>query len=332
MKPTASWLDRSPERAGIGARSPSRSRRSAKRWIPGAPVLLGLLVAPALLGCAASPPIKSQAPVGCGDAPSRPPHDEAAAPRSPSPAAWRKAREDLRDLRRSLLGLKPHTRKLALKLREPLSGRTMEARGAVAIAPPEALRMILLGPGGTTALDLWIRGDRFRFAVPALDLLRRGDASTPRDQMRGLPVDFLRWWLLRPADGTLLWHERLERADHFVLRDGSAIVDLCASDDGSIKARRTTWLSARRGGDPGEPGNPSQPSEPGDPRRRIDEETVVATRAGCGPVRYTQASTGLDISITCEGEELSSAPSPRAFIDPDEPTPDAGDSDQGGGG
>src|SRR4029079_240686 len=105
---------------------------------------------------------------------------------------------------------------------------------------------ILLGPGGTTALDLWAKDDQFRFAVPAIDLLRRGDASTPREQMRGLPVDFLKWWLLRPAEGSLLWHERKGPAERFVLRDGPAIVDLCALDDGAVIARRMTW-----GGGPG---------------------------------------------------------------------------------
>ena len=81
----------------------------------------------------------------------------------------------LSNLRRSLRGVGPHTLRLAVKLREPFTGRTMEARGAVALSPPSALRMILLGPGGTTALDLWARDDEFRFAVPAIDLLRRGD-------------------------------------------------------------------------------------------------------------------------------------------------------------
>jgi hypothetical protein len=223
----------------------------------------------------------------------------------PSRGEWSRARRRLAEVRAALGRRTPHTRRLALKLREPFTGRLMEARGAVAIAPPSAsLRMILLGPGGTTALDLWVKGDRFRFSVPALDLLRRGDAGTPREQTRGLPVDFLKWWLLRPAEGTLLWHERTERADHFVLRDSSAVINLCVADSGALLARRTTWVDS--GGDPRD-------------RRVADQETVIAAKPGCAPVRYVQALTGLEIAVTCEGEETDREPSPRAFEDPDNP-------------
>jgi hypothetical protein len=44
---------------------------------------------------------------------------------------------------------------------------------------------------------------------------------------------------------------------------------------------------------------------------------VIAERVGCGTVRYAQASTGLLVTVTCEGEERDRAPDPRAFIDPD---------------
>jgi hypothetical protein len=184
-------------------------------------------------------------------------------------------------------------------------------RGAIAISPvgdgdaaerqayPHgALRMILLGPGGTTALDLWVRDDQFRFAIPALDLRKRGDASTPRSAMRGLPVDFLRWWLLRPAAGALLWYSRAGGTDAFVLRDGDAIVELRVTDHGTVGARRSTWATG---------------SEP----RMLDEEVVIAEAIDCGTVRYAQASTGLLITVACEGEERDRAPNPRAFVDPD---------------
>lgn len=225
----------------------------------------------------------------------------------PTRDEWSRARRKLSEVREKLGRSTPHTRRLSLKLREPFTGRLMEARGAVALAPPSALRMILLGPGGTTALDLWVKGDRYRFAIPAIDLLRRGDTKSPasRAQNRGLPVDFLKWWLLRPAAGTLLWHERTERADHFVLRDGSAIINLCVADGGALLARRTTW----------EPGASED-------RRIADEETVIAASPGCGPVRYTQARTGLEIAVTCEGEETEREPNPRAFEDPDAPDGD----------
>jgi hypothetical protein len=302
------------------------------------------MVAPMLVGCGGTAAVAPTTPLGCatlqGDdddaasraaARARDPHDV------PSLEEWREARAKLANVRRALAGTKPHTRRLALKLREPFTGRVMEARGAVALAPPSALRMILLGPGGTTALDLWVKGDRFRFAVPALDLLRRGDASTPRDKMRGLPVDFLAWWLLRPAEGTLLWYERDARADLFVIRDGRAVVNLCVADSGAITARRTTWAGpAGTSGAKGASGTPSvlsasSASSASSAGKIVDEETVIAARAGCGPVRYTQASTGLDIAVTCEGDETEREPSPRAFVDPDEPSAEGDESAQGGG-
>ncbi|MDI1447217.1 hypothetical protein [Polyangium sp. 6x1] len=231
----------------------------------------------------------------------------AIAPRAaeaPTLASWREARRKLAALSKAAEGEGARTLRLALALREPLTGRTLEARGAVAIAPPDALRMILVGPGGTTALDLWVRGERFRFAVPAIDLLKRGDASTPREGKRGLPVDFLRWWLLRPASGRLLWHEVEPSGDRFTLRDGAAVIELHAASSGALSARRTTWSSE------------------GPRAKKLDEESVEADRIGCGTVRYHQASTGLTVTVTCEGEETGRAPNPRAFADPDAPAED----------
>lgn len=217
---------------------------------------------------------------------------------APTIEGWREGLAKLGEIRAAAAS--PRTQRIALRLREPVTGRTLEARGAVAIAPPDALRMILLGPGGTTAVDLWIARDRYRFAVPAIDLLKRGDASTPRSARRGLPVDFLRWWLLRPAHGSLLWTARDGDARRLVLRDGDAIVDLLVSAGGRIQARRASW----------------SPDGEASPRRLVDEETAVADRAGCAPVRYHQSSTGLDVTVTCEGEDVS-PPNPRAFVDPD---------------
>ncbi|WP_104984067.1 hypothetical protein [Sorangium cellulosum] len=245
----------------------------------------------------------------------RSPVDASAAPGGAG--AWRDGRRRLAALRHEVEGAGPRTLRVRLALLEPYTRRLLEARGAIAIAPPAtrghartagaaslapegALRMILLGPGGTTALDLWARGDRFRFAVPALDLLKRGDASTPRASLRGLPVDFLRWWMLRPAAGTLLWYERSRGTDTFVLRDGDAVIDLRINDRGLLGARRTTWSTAD-----------------GARRRLLDEEVVIAEGLGCGNVRYAQASTGLLVTVICEAEERDRAPDPRAFVDPD---------------
>jgi hypothetical protein len=218
----------------------------------------------------------------------------------PTLASWQEGRAALEALRRATAGAR--TERLAITIREPRTGRVFTARGAAAILPPRALRMILLGPGGTTALDLWIDGDRWRFAIPAIDLAKRGDLRAPPETRRGLPVDFLAWWLLRPASGRLLWHAREDGGDRFVLRDGAAVVDLRAGDDRRVEARRTTWSMAEDG------------------PRRVDEETISAPRVGCtpgaGPVRYHQASTGLDVAVTCEGRTEGDPPA-RALADPE---------------
>lgn len=220
----------------------------------------------------------------------------------PTLQSWRHAQQMLAEMGERTS--RPRTMRIALALREPITGRTLESRGALAVSPPESLRMILLGPGGTTSLDLWLHADAFRFAVPAIDLLRRGDAQTSRADKRGLPVDFLRWWLLRPTSGTLLWHVDQDTESRFVLRDGQAIVDLHVARSGHITARRTTWESRS-----------DKPNE----RRRIDEETVEAEGWGCGVVKYQQASTNLRVTVTCESEDAERAPNPRAFVDPDAP-------------
>lgn len=286
--------------------------RRVRRPVSAVCLLLSLACAPA---CAANV-ARRGGPLDAEFARMLPPPSPGTSAARPDRSAWREGRERLADLRREVEGAGPRTLRVRLALREPRTGQVLEARGAIAIAPPAidgsppaagsavldpegALRMILLGPGGTTALDLWARGDRFRFAVPALDLLKRGDAATPRASLRGLPVDFLRWWMLHPAAGTLLWYERAASTAAFVLRDGDAVIDLRINERGLIGARRTTW------------------SAEGARRRRLDEEIVIAEGMGCGHVRYAQASTGLLVTVICEAEERDRAPDPRAFVDPD---------------
>lgn len=281
-----------------------------------------------LLGCSAGIPESVNAPTipaDCADMASFQSHT------SPKPAAnslkelpsayaassFQKAQGILSQFRAQLSRAQPHTKKLALSLREPISGRLLEARGAVALAPPNALRMILLGPGGTTALDLWLNNQskKFRFSLPALDLLVRGKLGG--SSTRGFPVDFLRFWLLRPAEGEFLWYERRGKAERFALRDPEqkdAIVEICIlpAPDGDpgktpMVLRRSSWA----------------PHRPGRPNHRLDEEIVVADGLGCSKAYYTQAKTGLQIQIRCEGEEIR-PPNPKAFEDPDALSPPQG--------
>ena len=222
------------------------------------------------------------------------------APRGPASACpgasactlegWTAARARLEALRGRAGGAR--TERIALTVREPTTGKTIEARGAVAVRPPDDLRMILVGPGGTTALDVWVHEDRYRLAVPALDLVRKGSLRDPPETRRGLPIDFLRGWLLRPASGELLWHARAGSADRFTLRDEGAVVEVTARDDGRVEAHR----------------------------RGAFEETLEAEKIGCGAARYRQRTRlGLEVGIRCEGLEPG-PPLDRAFVDPEAAT------------
>lgn len=112
---------------------------------------------------------------------------------------------------------------LSISVRDDVSGRGFEGRGVVAVVPRSSLRMILLGPGGSTAMDVWIREGRFRVAIPALDRIVRGDRSTPRSTMRGLPVDLLERWLVDPFGGALVAARRAR-----VGEDGRVVDDPAA--------------------------------------------------------------------------------------------------------
>jgi hypothetical protein len=191
----------------------------------------------------------------------------------------------------------PRTLRVSIRVSSPSVKRALAARGAVAISPPDSLRMILLGPAGTTALDLWIGGDRFRVAVPAIGLKQRGKLTDPAMGRRGVPVTLLRYWLLRPARGRLLWLERSQQRWRYVLRDGDALNDLVVWNDGHLGARLSAWSSRK-----------TAPT--------TDEESLSAAGVGCASAQYSERSTGLSVSVFCEGESLG-LPSPRALADPD---------------
>ncbi len=220
--------------------------------------------------------------------------------------AWRAAHAEVAELRESLRPRAAYTMNVALTLDQPHLAKRIRARGAVAVRPPDALRMILLGPGGTTALDLWICGDEFRFEVAAIDLLRRGDAATPSAELRGLPVDFLRWWFLRPLAGRLLaFVDEPQAGRRYLLGGGDQVVELRGARPGAgLVGQPLTVL-----------------------RRSIhDEETLLIDGALCGTVQYRQRSTGIDLEVQCEKLNVAPPP-PRAFVDPDDPARGCGGSE-----
>jgi hypothetical protein len=207
-------------------------------------------------------------------------------------SAWRDRRDELAALRARLAPPEQaYSMNVTLELWVERLGMRMRGRGTVAVHPPESVRMIMLGPGGTTAMDLWICKDRFRLAVPAADLVRRGDERTPPEELRGLPVAFLRWFFLEPLGGDLLaaWHD--ESAERFLLRHDRSVIHVAGAGDGTLAARRLS---------------------PG------DEERIELDGKRCGHVHYNQRSTSIDLDVDCE-QINEKVPPVRAFADPDHP-------------
>src|SRR5262249_34669470 len=81
-------------------------------------------------------------------------------------AEWTLSRERLLRMR-SELPQRPYAARVQIGVVDPRSGKVFQARGAVAVSPDHAARLILVGPAGATALDLWVTRDRFRFSIPS---------------------------------------------------------------------------------------------------------------------------------------------------------------------
>jgi hypothetical protein len=158
------------------------------------------------------------------------------------------------------------------------------ARGAVAVGPPERLRMILVGPGGGTAVDLWSGPDRERVRAPTLD--HAPDAVRAR-ALAVLPVPLLRWWLLAPLTGELAWAERRPGRLAILLTEPGRTTTVELHDDGRVTLVRRTFDDA------------SWP-----PRR---EERVEATGPGCASLRLASSATSTSLAITCESSRLGAS-------------------------
>ncbi len=210
-------------------------------------------------------------------------------PPSTTQAEWDRARADLARLRAELPP-EPYTQPIHVTLREPYTGRQFDARGAVGVDPGHAMRMILIGPGGGTALDVWVTRDAWRMSVPAISFQRRGG----RDAPPSTPVGFFRTWFLDPLGGRLL---SLGRGGSFIVRD---------------EAGGTSELALQT--DPREPGVFA-----GTARRRAGETTERfewATRSSGGTARYRHLDSGLRVDVEL-GPPQTEAPDPAAFADPD---------------
>ena len=208
---------------------------------------------------------------------------ESSAPLSPD--AFLRASDKLAALDAALT--KERTATIRLEIRAPYLPGDVSSRGAVAIRPPDDLRMMLLGPGGSTAMDVWLQGDRFRMEIPAIERVVRGDVSTPAADRRGLPIDFFRWWLLRPFAGKLHAARDTPRGLEVLIHQDDAWIELLFLADGSIEASR---------------------------RSRVDKERLTASKVGCGRTAYTQESTKLEAVVECERERDGATA--KAFEEP----------------
>ncbi len=189
------------------------------------------------------------------------------------------------------------TQTVQLSMSAPYLPSEVSSRGAVALRPPGELRMILLGPGGATALDVWISGQRYRLEIPALERVVSGGTDAELQQERGLPIGFLRWWLLHPFSAQLQAARPRDGGLELLLRDeDGAWIEVLLQPGGEISATRSSLR--RQGGEV----------------VRLDEETVHASKAGCGEVRYSQRSTRLTSIVRCESERATV--NAKAFEEP----------------
>src|SRR5262249_30990114 len=163
--------------------------------------------------------------------------------------------------------------------------------------PHAAARMVLLGPSGMTALDMWITRDRFRFVVPAADFKRIGGVD--ERSARGLPVGFFRWWFLAPLEGRLLTARMHSAAPTLVLRDGGGTITMQET-----RERGREHLVAQR-------------REAG-ALEAIEWIGRTFTPHPGDRAKYVQDTTGLQVEILVEAISPEE-PDPAAFLDPDDP-------------
>jgi hypothetical protein len=216
---------------------------------------------------------------------------------------WRAARARLASLRMTEPD-RPYGVVVKVALEEPGTGRTFAARGALAVDPHHAMRMILLGPGGATALDAWVTPAAYRFEVPAIGLLRRGGARADP----GLPVEFFRWWFLAPFDGRLLASfggralaEQgivLCEGRVFLLRSGGSTVTLC--DTTSTLTGPLEMTASRRGEGALD---------------RLSFRGRADPRSGDRAL-YEEVRSGVRVEVDVESSDTD-PPDPLAFRDPD---------------
>jgi hypothetical protein len=181
-------------------------------------------------------------------------------------------------------------------MHEPRSGRVIDGRGGIAVAPGRAVRMILVAGAGATVLDAWVTPERWRVAVPVMGVVRRGGRDEPHD----LPIGFLRWWFFTPLEGTLFAATFTHPGAFWLLRSGDAVVELRAGPcDRGAELAATRRLHGRA--------------------ERVDECRARPTPSPGDRVHYEDSASGLAVDLVVE--TLAAAPpEEEAFRDPEEAT------------
>jgi len=204
--------------------------------------------------------------------------------RVPTQAQWNDGLARLEHLRASF-PKQPYTQPISVEFFEPRSRQRFSGRGAVGVDPGHAMRMILVGPAGEPALDVWVTRDAWRMQVPAIKLLRRGGTESPPS----LPIGFFRSWFVDPLAGRLL---SLGLGDELVVRDPSGGTLHITHEDS------TTHVTRRHG--------------------TQTESFAYAARDAGGRATYRDETTRLEVAVSLDALQAN-APDPEAFVDPDRP-------------
>jgi hypothetical protein len=215
-----------------------------------------------------------------------------AARSTPDPSEWNALHKKLEGLRLARPS-QPWAAGVRVTMDEPAAGRSLEARGAIAVAPGKAVRMILVGGAGLTMMDAWVAPERWRIAIPPRSMVRRGGSEEPND----LPIGFLRWWFITPLRGTLFAGGETAAGTEWLLRDGDAVNDLLA---GRCDVGRLLRVQRRVRGR----------------AELVDECTMLAVPRAGDWVKYADEATGLRVDLVVESVS-GEAPRPEAFSDPD---------------
>lgn len=206
-------------------------------------------------------------------------------------AEWTMSRARLARLR-SVLPRRPYAQRIRVGVVDPRTGKLYEARGAVAVSPDRAARLVLLGPGGTTAFDLWVTRDRYRFSIPPMKLEKKGGVDL--SDARGLPVGFLRWWFLSPLEGRLLLARSGRTEASFLFRDGPATVTVRTDGEHFVGIRKESRHL-----------------------EGIEWSSHGLVQASGARGSYVDGDWGTRVDVVVE-ELLPDEPDPAAFLDPEE--------------